>query len=182
MKFMKPYFRVLYNSIRFAIQKLRIRGFKVHVVEMFGWNTKLRMGEKSEVSFGEKIVSDGRMVMIVDNSGKLVIGSHVYFNEGAMISCKGQIEIGSGCKFGPNVKIFDNNHRFDAVNGVTDQHKAGNIFIGENCWVGANVVILKDTKIGKNSVIGAGCVVSGEIPEKSIVTQGRELVIQSMRE
>ena len=178
----RPYFLVLFNAIRFTIQKLRTKDFKVQAVEMFGWNTKLRMGKQSEVSFGEKIVSDGRMVIIVDNSGKLTIGSHVYFNEDAMISCKGQIEIGSGCRFGPNVKIFDNNHRFDAVNGVTDQHKAGSIFIGENCWIGANVVILKDTIIGKNSVIGAGCVVSGEIPEKSIVTQGRELVIQSMRE
>ena len=181
MKTMKPYFRVLYNAIRFALKKLRTRDFKVHSVELFGYNTKLRMGKKSKVSFGEKIVSDGRMVMIVDNSGKLTIGSHVYFNEDAMISCKGQIEIGSGCRFGPNVKIFDNNHRFDAANGVTDQHNAGDIFIGENCWIGANVVILKDTKIGKNSVIGAGCVVSGVIPEKSIVTQGRELRIQPMR-
>lgn len=181
MKTMKPYFRVLYNSIRFAIQKLRTKSFKFQVVELFGWNTKLRMGKKSEVTFGEKIVSDGRMVMIVDNNGKLTIGSHVYFNEDTMISCKGQIEIGSGCRFGPNVKIFDNNHRFDAINGVTDQHKAGKVFIGENCWIGANVVILKDTKIGKNCVIGAGCVVSGVIPEKSIVTQGRDLLIQPMR-
>lgn len=153
----------------------------MHFVELFGWNTKLRIGRKSEVLFGEKIVSDGHMVMIVDDGGKLTIGSHVYFNEDAMISCKGQIMIGDGCKFGPNVKIFDNNHQFDAVNGVTDQHNAGNIIIGENCWIGANVVILKDTEIGKNSVIGAGCVVKGIIPEKSIVTQGRELLIRPIR-
>ena len=180
MKTMKPYFLAIYNTIKFAFQKLRTTDFKVHGVELFGWNTKLLMGKKSKISFGEKIVSDGRMVMIVDNSGMLTIGSHVYFNEDAMISCKGRIEIGSGCKFGPNVKIIDNNHKFDSVNGVSDQHKAGDIFIGENCWIGTNVVILKDTKIGKNCVIGAGCVVSGVIPEKSIVTQGSELVIRPM--
>lgn len=182
MKAMKPYLLVIHNTIKFAVKKLHTKDFKVQGVQLFGRNTKLLMGKKSKVSFGEKIVSDGRMVMIVDNSGTLTVGSHVYFNEDAMISCKGKIEIGSGCRFGPNVKIFDNNHKFDAVNGVTDQHKIGDIFIGENCWIGANVVILKDTRIGKNSVIGAGCVVNGIIPEKSIVTQGRELAIQPMRE
>lgn len=181
MKVMKPYFLVIQNTIKFAFKKLHTRSFNVQGVQLFGRNTKLLMGKKSKVFFGEKIVSDGRMVMIVDNSGMLSIGSHVYFNEDAMISCKGQIEIGSRCKFGPNVKIFDNNHNFDAVKGVSDQYKAGEISIGENCWIGTNVVILKGARIGKNCVIGAGCVVSGEIPEKSIVTQGRDLVIQPIR-
>lgn len=179
---MKPYLLVIHNIIKFSLQRLRTKSFKVQGIELLGRNTKLVTGAKSSISFGEKIVSDGRMVIIVDNSGTLTIGSHVYFNEDAMISCKGKIEIGSGCKFGPNVKIFDNNHKFDSEKGVSDQHKVGDIFIGENCWIGTNTVILKGAKIGKNCVIGAGCVVSGVIPEKSIVTQGRDLVIQSMME
>lgn len=179
---MKPYLLLIYNFIRFSFQKLRTKNFKVQKMELLSRNTKLVTRAKSHVSLGKKIISDGRMVIIVDNGGTLIIGDHVYFNEDAMISCKGKITIGSGCKFGPNVKIFDNNHKFDSENGVSNQHKVGDIFIGENCWIGTNAVILKGSKIGKNCVIGAGCVVSGIIPEKSIVTQGRNLVIRPMRE
>jgi len=138
--------------------------------------------KKSTVFLGNKIVSDGRTVIIVDENAELKIGDRVYFNEDVMISCKGSVKIGNGCKFGPNVKIFDNNHKFNAENGVSEMHSVGSVEIGENCWVGTNAVLLKGAKIGNNSVIGAGCVISGEIPAKSIVTQGRDLSIQSMRE
>ena len=178
---MKPYALALHNRIRLTLLSLRVPGLKIRGIHLFGRNLKLHLHKSAKIILGDRIISDGRMVIMVGEAAELWIGSGVYFNEDAMISCKGMVKIGDGCRFVPNVKIFDNNHRFDAVNGVTDQHKAGNIFIGENCWIGANVVILKDTKIGKNCVIGAGCVVSGVIPEKSIVTQGRDLLIQPMR-
>ena len=178
---MKPYALVLHNRIRLTLLSLRVPGLKICGIHMFGRNLKLCFHKSARIILGDRIISDGRMVIIVGEGAELRIGNGVYFNEDAMISCKGSVKIGDGCKFGPNVKIFDNNHRFDAANGVTDQHNAGDIFIGENCWIGANVVILKDTKIGKNCVIGAGCVVSGVIPEKSIVTQGRDLSIQPMK-
>ena len=147
---------------------------------MFAIDSKFRFGKYSHVKLGNRIISDGRMVIIVDEDGCLKIGEKVYFNENAMISCKGQIVIGDGCQFGPNVKIFDNNHKFDSAHGVLSEHSIGKVKIGDNCWIGANVVLLKGTKIGKNSVIGAGCVIDKEIPEASIVTQGRELKIQRM--
>lgn len=178
---MKPYLLVFHNKIKFLFKKMLTKKFRVSGIQMFGWNTKLCFGKDSWVQFGDRIISDGRMVMIVDDSAQLHIGSHVYFNEDAMISCKGKITIGDGCKFGPNVKIFDNNHKFDAINGVSDEHNIGRIEIGKHCWIGANVVILKGAQIGENSVIGAGCVVSGTIPKASIVTQGRELIFKQMR-
>lgn len=178
---MKPYLLVLHNRIRFAVKKLSTKKFCADGIQMFGRNTRLCFGRESDIHFGGHIVSDGRMVIIVDDNAKLSVGSHVYFNEEAMISCKGSIDIGEGCKFGPNVKIFDNSHKFDSINGVSNEHSVGEIIIGEQCWIGSNVVILKGAKIGRNSVIGAGCIVSEEIPEASIVTQGRELTVKPMR-
>lgn len=179
---MKPYALVLHNRIRLTLLSLRVPGLKISGIHMFGRNLKLRFHKSAQIIFGDRIISDGRMVIMVGEDAELRIGNGVYFNEDAMISCKGSVKIGHGCKFGPNVKIFDNNHRFNAVAGVLGTHSVGTVEIGENCWIASNAVILKGAKIGRNSVIGAGCVVSGEIPEKSIVTQGRELVIQSMRE
>lgn len=97
-----------------------------------------------------------------------------------MISCKEKVTIGEETRFGPNVKIFDNDHKFDGKNGVSAEHKAKEIKIGKSCWIASNVVILKGTEIGDNCVIGAGCVVQGKIPKASIVTQDRNLIIRPM--
>ena len=178
---MRPYFLVLYNKIKIITKRIHCRNFTANGIQMMGLNSKLSIHSDSYVAIGSHFISDGRFVVVTSENAKLTIGSNVYFNEDGMISCKGKISIGNGFKFGPNVKIFDNNHRFDAVNGVSDEHRYGEIQIGENCWIGSNVVILKGTKIGKNCVVGAGCVVNREIPEGSIVTQGRDLVIERMR-
>lgn len=175
---MKPYLLVLHNLIRFTFRKMRVKGLSYGKVEMIGRNTKLSFHKSSSVSLGDRIVSDGRFVIVTGENASLSVGSRVYFNEGCMISCKSSVSIGSGCKFGPNVKIFDNNHCFDAENGVSDLHRAGTVEIGNNSWIGANCVILKGARIGKNCVIGAGCVVGGVIPDASIVTQNRELTVR----
>lgn len=178
---MKPYGLVLYNKIKFGLKKIRTSEFQYNGIQMFSANLKLCLEKGSRVLFEDRIVSDGRTVIMVDDSAYLSIEKHVYFNEGLMISCKGRISIGAGCKFGPNVKIFDNNHRFNASEGVREGHSIGEITIGRNCWIGSNVVILKGADIEDNCVIGAGCVVSGYIPKASIATQGRELTIAPMR-
>ena len=81
-----------------------------------------------------------------------------------------------------NVKIFDNDHYFDEENGVSSRHISAPVYIGKRCWIGTNVVILRGTQIGDNCVIGAGCVVKGNIPAGSIVTQSRKLIIRPIKE
>ena len=178
---MKPYLLVLHNKIKLSFLKVLYKGLILNGIQFFSRNSKFIFSKKSSIVLGDRIINDGRIVVIVSDNAKLRIGDGVYFNEDAMISCHEKIIIGNGCQFGPNVKIFDNNHCFDSKNGVTCNYKSSPIEIGEHCWIGANVVILKDTIIGKNTVIGAGCVLSGIIPECSIVTQGRDLHIEKMR-
>ena len=65
----------------------------------------------------------------------------------------------------------------------TDQYGSFRIIIGNNCWIASNVVILKGTKIGNNCVIGAGCIVSGIIPDNSIVRlSNNNYIIEEMRD
>lgn len=180
---MRPYFLVAYNFVRFNAKKfLGCRNFHFSPIEMLGMNTKLTLHKKSSVCFGDRLISDGRMVIITDSNSKLQLGNGVYFNENAMISCKSQITVGDGCRFGPNVKIFDNNHLYSASSGVSSEHVTSPISIGKNCWIGANVVILRGTSIADNSVIGAGCIVQGSIPEGSLVTQDRTLIVRPIEE
>lgn len=180
---MKPYGRAAWNRIRFLwIRLVCCPGFKAEGIQLFGANTRISVRRTSAVDLGDRIVSDGRCVLMADEGARLRIGRRVYFNEDAMISCKSAVTIGEGCRFGPNVKIFDNNHRFSAAHGVMAEHTAGPVVIGEYSWIAANVTILKNTTIGKHCVIGAGCVVSGNIPDGSLVTQSQALCIKPIED
>lgn len=143
---------------------------------------RFRLHRKAQVSLGSHLISDGHGTIIVDSGASLQIGNHVYFNEDLMISAKSAVVIGDGCRFGPGVKIFDNDHVFDSENGVTDKHISAPIKIGQRCWIASNAIILKGTQIGDNCVIGAGSIVQGVIPPGSLVTASRELTVRPISE
>lgn len=180
---MKPYLLAAYNQIRLGLRRLFCcRDFTFDSVELLGKNTRLAFAKTSQVWFGGHLVSDGRLVIITGQNAHLTIGERTYFNEGTMISCLESVSIGAGCRFGPNVKVFDNDHKFSARDGVSQEHETTPITIGNHCWLGANVIILRGSKIGDNCVIGAGCVVKGTIPAGSLVTQSRTLDIRPIQD
>lgn len=179
---MKPAFLVAYNFIRFFLLRLRCAGFRADKIQLIGHNTRIVVRPTSKVNLGTRIVSDGRLTMIVEHKGELTIGDRVYFNENAIISCINRVSIGSNCLFGPRVCIYDSNHNFDAFTGVKHTASTAPVTIGHGCWIGANVVILKGAFIGDNCVIGAGCVVSGKIPSGSIVTMDRKLKVRPIND
>ena len=88
----------------------------------------------------------------------------VFFNNNVSVTAMNKVRIGNKCTFGNNVVIVDHDHDINAGKGFS----VGEVHIGENVWVGANVVILKDTYIGNNAVIGAGSVVKGKIAQNAI--------------
>lgn len=180
---MKPYLLVAYNRIRFSLRRrFHCCGFAFASVQLLGRDTRLSFAKTSQVSFGGHLVSDGRLVIVAGQNARLTIGERTYFNEGAMISCLDAVSIGAGCRFGPNVKVFDNDHTFSAENGVSQKHVTSPVSIGDHCWLGANVTVLRGTQIGDTCVIGAGCVVTGRIPACSLVTQSRTLEIRPIHD
>lgn len=111
------------------------------------------------------------------------IGNECFFNHGCSINCLQEITIGDGCIFGENVKIYDHNHKFtDTEVKIRDQgYTTESVHIGNRCWFGSNVIVLKGACIGDNCVIGAGCIISQEIPDNSIVTADRHIKIELIR-
>lgn len=180
---MKPYGLVLHNFIKLSLIRLfRCSGLQFRTVELLDRRMCLRLNQHARVSLGEHLVSDGHATIVVDGDAELQIGDRVYFNENTMISVKSSVTIGDGCRFGPGVNIFDNDHVFDAESGVSEKHTSAPITIGSHCWIAANAVILKGTQIGDNCVIGAGTVISGTVPAGSLVTSTRELKIRPIGE
>ena len=112
------------------------------------------------------------------------IGDNVFFNNGTSMAAKEKIEIGDNCIFGENVKIYDHNHVFkDLQKPIMKQgFSTKSVHIGSNCWLGSNVVVLCGANIGDNCVIGAGCIVSGDIPCNSIVKPASNQTIEARRD
>lgn len=116
----------------------------------------------------------------IGNNGVLSIGENCFFNNNCSINCLSEIEIGNDNQFGEAVLIYDHNHNFhDKTQLVSDQgYTIGKIRIGNNCWIGSHVVILKDVTIGDNVVIGAGCIIHKSIPANSVVMNKQNLLIK----
>ena len=88
-----------------------------------------------------------------------------------MLYCfKGKIEIGQNVGIASGTCIYHHNHDIKASEQAN--FRTGEVTIGDNVWIGSNVVILKGMHIGENSVIGAGAIISGNInPNTLIVVQ-----------
>lgn len=107
-----------------------------------------------------------------ENGSFLSIGDNVHLNHGVMINadCGGGIRIGNDVLIGPNVVIRAADHIFmDANRTISEQgHRTGNIEIGDDVWLGANVVVLPNVSVGKGCVVGAGSVVTKNLPAYTI--------------
>ncbi|KOO50423.1 acyltransferase [Priestia koreensis] len=125
-------------------------------------------------SFLSNLVGLYQRTIIVTRTAEaeISIGDNVGIS-GATIYARKGIKIGNNTLIGGNTKIMDND--FHPINPETrmntpnDHMKVSPIEIGTNVFIGCNCLILKGTKIGDNSVVGAGSVVSGEIPDNCIV-------------
>lgn len=127
-----------------------------------------------KIKIGKNTTFRKSFFLHVGKAGNILIGNNCFFNHGFAAYAYSSIKIGNDCIFGENVKMYDHNHKFNtSKKPIKDQgFNISPIQIGNNVWVGTNVVILKGTKIGNNCVIGAGAIISGAIPDDSIVKNG----------
>jgi len=140
-------------------------------------------GRKVEISLGSvfrgvKNISLGNNVafglfnQIYAEGGVIRIGDNVSFNSNVMVNADigGEIIIENSVLIGPNVVMRASNHRYDNINApIKGQgHNAGKIIIKEGSWIGSNVVILADVVIGKGAIVGAGAVVTKDVPDFEI--------------
>ena len=92
------------------------------------------------------------------------MGKNVYANFGLTLVDDGEIFIGDGCMFAPNVVLATAGHPIDPQLRAQVYQYTKPIRIGNNVWIGAGAVVLPGVTIGDNTVIGAGSVVTRDIP------------------
>lgn len=115
-------------------------------------------------------------------NARIVIGT-AFINRGCSFNAHELITIGKDCLFGENVKIYDHNHRFAQENLPIAQQgfKTAPVTIGDNCWIGSNVTILKGVTVGNHVVIGANCLITQDIPDNTVVTNNGGFSITQCR-
>ncbi|NTS40322.1 sugar O-acetyltransferase [Flavisolibacter sp. BT320] len=99
-----------------------------------------------------------------DYGYNLLIGEKVFFNFNCVVLDVAEVVIGSRTLFGPNVQIYTATHPMDHKVRASGLENAKPITIGQDVWVGGSAVICPGVTIGDRSVIGAGSVVTKDIP------------------
>jgi len=135
----------------------KIRGFICrYIFRKSGRNINVKRG----VHFGT-----GRDVEIGNNSD---IGLNAYITG---IGAGGELIIGDNVIMGPEVVILTLGHYYNDINTPINQqgYFATKVIIEDDVWIGTRVIILPGVKIGKGSIVGAGAVITKDVPPYTVV-------------
>lgn len=115
-------------------------------------------------------------------------GSHIFFGKNCFVNYNctiidvAKVTFGDNCQVAPNVAIYTAGHPIHPATRNTLYEYGREITIGDNVWIGGNVVICPGVHIGSNSVIGAGSVVTRDIPDWSVAVGNPARVIKTITE
>jgi acetyltransferase-like isoleucine patch superfamily enzyme len=133
---------------------------------IFGNNIKINSSKYKNIIGG-----DQRSSLIVKKGALLKLGDNVRISNSA-IYCADRIEIGDNVMIGGSTKIWDTDfHPLDPVERTKNPNegfKTKPVIIGNNVFIGGFTIILKGVNIGNGAIIGAGSVVSKDIPQGEI--------------
>ncbi|HIZ23655.1 MAG TPA: sugar O-acetyltransferase [Candidatus Blautia faecigallinarum] len=103
-----------------------------------------------------------------DYGSHIEVGKNFFANYNCTILDVAKVKIGDNCQMAPNVAIYTAGHPIHPATRNTAYEYGKEVTIGDNCWIGGNVVICPGVHIGDNVVIGAGSVVTKDIPDWSL--------------
>lgn len=99
----------------------------------------------------------------------ITLGDSVYFNAGCTILDSAPVRIGARTMFGPGVQIYCAEHAKDPKMRFDGLEVAKPVTIGEDVWIGGGAIILAGATIGDRAIVGAGSVVTRDVPADAVV-------------
>jgi len=117
-----------------------------------------------------------------DYGYNISVGKNFYSNYNCTILDCAPVTIGDNVMFAPNVSIFTAGHPIHFEKRNSGIEYAFPVSIGDNVWIGGNVVINPGISIGKNTVIGSGSVVTKDIPDNVIAAGNPCKIIRQITE
>lgn len=150
----------------------RLRGARLGSAVVLGPGADLFRVRWKGVKIGRgTIIGRRAWIQVVNDGGSISIGTGCSIGRDVVISSASSIAIGNDCLVSYRVSILDHDHEFsEGKTPVNSQPgERGDIVIEDRCFIGANAVILKGVRIGHDSIIGAGSIVTRSFPPLSIL-------------
>ena len=116
-----------------------------------------------------------------DYGTNITLGDHVFLNFNCTILDVAPVTIGSRTLFGPGVQVYTATHPTDYQERATGLEYARPIVIGEDVWLGGGVIICPGVTVGARAVIGAGSVVTKDVPADTLAAGNPCRVIRGLR-
>lgn len=171
--------------------KLKTHNLNVDYNQTYENETEKRSEILSEIlgEFGDGGFIQGPIAFHYGKHTK--IGKNFFANFNLTVQDDAEVTIGDFCNFGPNVTIVTPIHpmladeRREMLNAAGEKKRfcyAKPVHIGSNCWFGASVTVCPGVTIGDNCVIGAGSVVTRDIPPNSFAAGVPCRVIRTLSE
>jgi acetyltransferase-like isoleucine patch superfamily enzyme len=132
---------------------------------------------------GANTLFEPNVWITMGDQGRVRIGAGTFLNIAVMVAAQELVEIGSHCMLANGCFVTDANHRFDDPDRPVPWQgfdSKGPTRIGDNVWLGANVVVTSGVTIGERCVIGANSVVTHDIPAFSIAAGAPAKVLRTI--
>lgn len=196
------YFRVIWLRYMDYLELINIRAYitrsggSVSSSVIFYGTPIISIAQGSKIEIGENCVicSNPRMTTLGVNhpvvmrtlrpGASIIIGSDTGISGGSICAAV-SVKIGKECLIGANVTIADTDfHSINPIgrryNGNPPEISAAPIEIEDNVFIGTGVIILKGVRVGRNSVIGAGSVVTKDVPPDTIVAGNPAIALREL--
>lgn len=165
-----------------------------------GANVRLALGARI-VNVGDRknarVVGDCviRGILKLEAGAELEIGRFSYLGDGVVVSAQDSVSIGEATLLAHGVQVFDNNShpisatqrelQFRRMIGYKDKTgpmiiDAAPVSIGNRCWVGMNSIVMKGVSIGDDTIVAAGSVVTGALPEGVIAAGNPARIVREL--
>jgi len=135
----------------------------------------IRAADPSKVSLGDHVVvGEGVQFASETNSGKLIVGNRVEIGRRSVIDHAADLTLEEGVLLSENVILYTHDHGYDPRSTPT----ASPLVLKKGCWIGARAIVLPCVNyIGTGAIVGAGCVVSEDVPDWHVYVGGKGRLI-----
>jgi maltose O-acetyltransferase len=115
-----------------------------------------------------------------DYGDNIRLGDRVYFNTNCVVLDAAEVTIGSDVLFGPNVQVYAATHPLEYEVRRTGLELGRPITVGDDVWIGGGAILCPGVRIGARSVIGAGSVVTRDVPEGVVAAGNPCRIVRSL--
>ena len=116
----------------------------------------------------------------VDYGENIAVGEGTFANYGLVALDVAPITIGARCQIGPGVQLLTPVHPLEPAPRRAGLESADPIVIGDNVWLGGGVIVCPGVRIGDDCVVGAGSVVTRDIPPRSLAVGSPARVVRTL--